>query len=93
MVQVLLERVLKEEQLNALFKRTAVEQKSLELLARKVFELMNHVVFKTFLISNAAYQENPQQFSVSITSVYNKRRWDRSWYLSGISSRDFVPNG
>lgn len=33
---------------------------------------MNQVVFKTFPSINAAYQENNQQFSVSITSVYNK---------------------
>jgi len=33
---------------------------------------MNPVVFKTFPSVNAAYQENQEQFSVSITSVYNK---------------------
>jgi hypothetical protein len=72
MVQVLLEKVLNPDKLNILFKRTAVEQYTRELLFSSVFELMNQVVFKTFPSINAAYLENHQQFSVSITSVYNK---------------------
>ena len=57
-VQVLLERVLSPEKLNAWFERTAVEQYTRELLFSTVFELMNLVVFKTFPSVNAAYQEN-----------------------------------
>ncbi len=72
MVQVLLERVLSPNKLNALFERTALEQYTRELLFSSVFELMNLVVFKTFPSVNAAYQEMGEQFSVSITSVYNK---------------------
>jgi hypothetical protein len=72
MVQMVLERVLSPAKLNALFERTAVEQYTRELLFSTVFELMNLVVFKTFPSVNAAYQENPGQIEVSITSVYNK---------------------
>ena len=72
MVQVLLERVLSPNKLNALFERTALEQYTRELLFSSVFELMNLVVFKTFPSVNAAYQESSEQFSVSITSLYNK---------------------
>ena len=71
-VQVLLERVLSPEKLNAWFERTAVEQYTRELLFSTVFELMNLVVFKTFPSVNAAYQENGEQIGVSIASVYNK---------------------
>ena len=46
MVQVLLEKVLNPDKLNTLFKRTAVEQYTRELLFSSVFELMNQVVFK-----------------------------------------------
>jgi hypothetical protein len=72
MVQVLLERVLSPEKLNAWFERTAVEQYTRELLFSTVFELMNLVIFKTFPSVNAAYQESGEQIGVSIASVYNK---------------------
>ena len=68
-VQVLLERVLSPEKLNAWFERTAVEQDTRELLFSTGFELMNPVVFKTFPSVNAAYQENNEQIRVSIASV------------------------
>ena len=71
-VQVLLERVLSPEKLNAWFERTAVEQYTRELLFATVFELMNLVVFKTFPSVHAAYQESGEQIGVSIASVYNK---------------------
>ncbi len=72
MVQVLLERVLNADKLNALFERAAVEQYTRSLLFSAVFELMNLVVFKTFPSVNAAYKEQAEQIGVSITSVYNK---------------------
>jgi len=72
MVQVLLDRVLSPEKLNAWFERTAVEQYTRELLFSSVFELMNLVVFKTFPSVNAAYRETGEQIGVSIASVYNK---------------------
>jgi IS4 transposase len=72
MVQVLLERVLSPEKLNAWFERTAVEQYTRELLFSTVFELMNLVIFKTFPSVHAAYRESGEQIGVSIASVYNK---------------------
>ena len=72
MVQVLLERVLNADKLNALFERATVEQYTRSLLFSAVFELMNLVVFKTFPSVNAAYKEQADQIGVSITSVYNK---------------------
>ena len=72
MVQVLLERVLNADKLDALFERVADEQYTRSLLFSAVFELMNRVVFKTFPSVNAAYQEQADQIGVSITSVYNK---------------------
>jgi len=71
-VQVLLERVLSPEKLNAWFEGTAVEQYTRELLFSTVFELMNLVIFKTFPSVHAAYQESGEQIGVSIASVYNK---------------------
>lgn len=79
MVQVLLERVLSPEKLNAWFERTAVEQYTRELLFSTVFELMNLVIFKTFPSVHAAYQESGEQIGVSIASVYNK--------LNGIEAK------
>ncbi|MCG6869170.1 MAG: IS4/IS5 family transposase, partial [Gammaproteobacteria bacterium] len=79
MVQVLLERVLSTEKLNAWFERTAVEQYTRELLFSAVFELMNPVIFKTFPSVHAAYQESGEQIGVSIASVYNK--------LNGIEAK------
>ncbi len=77
MVQVLLERVLCPEKLDAIFERTAVKQYTRTLLFSTVFELMNQVIFKTFPYVNAAYQEEKEKVGVSITSLYNK--------LNGIS--------
>ena len=72
MVQVLLERVLCPDKLNAIFERTAVEQYTRSLLFSTVFELMNFVIFKTFPSVNAAYKEEGDKIGVSITSLYNK---------------------
>ncbi len=71
-VQVLLERVLSPEKLDAWFEGAAVEQYTRELLFSTVFELMNLVVFKTFPSVHAAYQESGEAIEVSIASVYNK---------------------
>ncbi len=78
MVHVLLERVLRPEKLNAIFNRTAENQYTRHLLFSTVFELMNLVVFKTYPSINAAYTEENENLSVSITSIYNK--------LNGIST-------
>ena len=78
MVHVLLERTLRPEKLNEIFNRTAANQYTRQLLFSTVFELMNLVVFKTFPSINAAYTEENENISVSITSVYNK--------LNGIST-------
>jgi hypothetical protein len=72
MVQVLLERVLSPDKLDAWFARTAVGQYTRQLLFSTVFELMHLVVFKTFPSVNAAYRETHARIGVSITSVYNK---------------------
>lgn len=77
MLQVLLERVLCLDKLNAIFERTSDKQYTRELLFSTVFEIMNLVIFKTFPSVNAAYKEEGAQISVSITSLYNK--------LNGIS--------
>ena len=71
-VQVLLERVLSPQKLDAWFEGTAVEQYTRELLFSTVFELMNLVVFKTFPSVHAAYQGSGEAIGVSIASVYNK---------------------
>lgn len=72
MVQVLLERVLNADKLNALFERVAVEQYTRSLLFSTVFDMMTLVVFKTFPSVNAAHREQAEQIGVSVTSVYNK---------------------
>jgi hypothetical protein len=72
MVQVLLERVLNPDKVNALFERATVEQYTRTLLFSTVFEMMNLVVFKTFPSVHAAYTEQREQIGVTITSVYNK---------------------
>lgn len=77
MVHVLLERTLRPEKLNEIFNRTAENQYTKKLLFSTVFELMNLVVFKTSPSINAAYTEENENISVSITSIYNK--------LNGIS--------
>jgi len=77
MVQVLLTRVLCPKKLNSIFERSAVEQYTRTLLFSTVFELMSLVIFKTFASVNAAYKEQGEHISVSITSLYNK--------LNGIS--------
>ncbi len=77
MVQVLLERTLCAEKINAIFKGTSVKQYTRKLLFSTVFEIMNLVVFKTQPSIKAAYSESGEDIGVSITSVYNK--------LNGIS--------
>jgi hypothetical protein len=72
MVQVLLERVLNPDKLEALFERATAEQYTRTLLFSTVFDLMNLVIFKTFPSVHAAYREQGEQIGVSITSVYNK---------------------
>jgi len=67
MVHVLLERVLRPERLNEIFERTAENQYTKALLFSTVFELMNLVVFKTFPSINAAYREENENISVSVT--------------------------
>ena len=71
-VQVLLERVLSPEKLDAWFEGTAVEQYTRDLFFSTVLELMNLVVFKTFPSVHAAYQDSGEAIGVSIASVYNK---------------------
>jgi len=77
MVNILLERVLRPQRLDAIFDRTATNQYTKTLLFSTVFELMNLVVFKAFPSINAAYTEGNENIGVSITSIYNK--------LNGIS--------
>jgi len=72
MVQVLLERVLRPEKLDAIFNRSTVNQYTRTLLFSTVFELMNLVIFKTYPCVNAAYKEEKEKIGVSITALYDK---------------------
>ncbi len=72
MVQVLLERVLLPEKLDAIFNRSTVNQYTRALLFSTVFKLMNLVVFKTYPCVNAAHKEEKEKIGVSITALYDK---------------------
>lgn len=72
MVQILLERTLCPEKLNAIFASTTVDQYTRKLLFSTVFEIMNLVIFKTQPSIKAAYAEVGEGVEVSITSLYNK---------------------
>ena len=74
MLRVLLERVLRREQLDEWFENVTEKQYTRELLFSSAFELMSLVVFKAFGSVHSAYQATRQEaaITVSVTSVYNK---------------------
>jgi hypothetical protein len=72
MTQALMERVLNQEQLNRCFELVADKQYTRDLLFSSVFELMSYVVLKTHSSVRQVYLSKKIDFTVSITSVYNK---------------------
>ena len=78
MVRGILERILGPEALNSLYDRVAERQYTRELLFSSVFQLMNLVVCRVQPSLHAAYQDNKEAITTSITAVYDK--------LSGIDT-------
>ena len=78
MVRGILERILGPEALNSLYDRVAERQYTRELLFSSVFQLMNRVVCRVQPSLHAAYQENKEAITTSMTAVYDK--------LSGIDT-------
>ena len=79
MVRGCLEHALIPDQLDELFRRRAQQQYTRELLFSSVVDLMALVVTGVRPSVHAAYQAQPEQVAVSLTSVYNK--------LQGIEPR------
>jgi hypothetical protein len=78
MVRGILERILGPEALNSLYDRVAERQYTRELLFSSVFQLMNLVVCRVQPSLHAAYQDNKEAITTSLTAVYDK--------LSGIDT-------
>jgi hypothetical protein len=72
MVRGTLERILSPQALDALFERVADRQYTRELLFSSVFELMSLVVCRVQPSIHAAYQENKEAITTSMTAVYDK---------------------
>jgi hypothetical protein len=78
MVRGILERILGRQALDTLYDRVAERQYTRELLFSSVFQLMNLVVCRVQPSVHAAYQDNKEAMTTSITAVYDK--------LSGIDT-------
>ena len=72
MARAIVERFFDPEHLDALFRRTAVEQYERELLFSEVVDLMQSVVLGVEPSVFAAYRKRRHQLSVTDDSVYNK---------------------
>lgn len=74
MVRATLENVLSQERVDDLFSRTAVRQRTSELMFSTVADLMGAVVCRTRPSIHAAYQAQTKKIQVSLESVYAKLR-------------------
>ena len=72
MAQALLERVLRDERLDACFENVAKKQYTRTLLFSTLFDLMALVVTNVFPSINAGYKARKADIGVSITAVYDK---------------------
>jgi hypothetical protein len=72
MMQGALENIFHPEAINALFERTAQAQYTRELLFSTVMDTMTLVACGIYPTPHAVYQDNPDWFPVSVTSLYNK---------------------
>jgi hypothetical protein len=72
MVRGLLANVFSPQELDTIFRETAVRQHEDELLFSSIVELLQLVVTKSHKSMRAAYLAHQEQFEVSLTSVYNK---------------------
>jgi IS4 transposase len=72
MARAIVERFFEPEHLDALFRRTAIEQYERELLFSEVVDLMQSVVLGVEPSVFAAYRKRRHQLSVTDDSVYNK---------------------
>lgn len=72
MVQATLANTLSDEELDAIFRKTALEQREGELLFSSVVSLLHLAVLKTKPSLHAAYQTRHEELGVSVKSVYDK---------------------
>ena len=72
MVRGLLANILSPQELDAIFRETAVRQYEDELLFSSVVELLQLVVTKSHKSMRAAYRAHHEQLEVSLTAVYDK---------------------
>ena len=72
MIRGSLEYALSEAFVNELFEQTAQRQYTRELLFSDVVDVMSTVVCRVFPSVNAAYQKQPERFSVSRRALYDK---------------------
>ncbi len=72
MVQGTLENIFHPEAINDLFERTAQEQYTRTLMFSTVVDTMSLVACGIYKTPHAVYQDHPDWFEVSVTSLYNK---------------------
>ena len=72
MVQGALENIFHPDAINKLFERTAQTQYTRDLLFSTVMDTMTLVACGIYKTPHAVYQDNPDWFPVSVTSLYNK---------------------
>jgi hypothetical protein len=72
MVQATLANTLSDEELDAIFRETALEQREGELLFSSVVSLLHLAVLKTKPSLHAAYKTRHEELGVSVKSVYDK---------------------
>ena len=72
MVQATLANTLSDEEVDAIFRETALEQREGELLFSSVVSLLHLAVLKTKPSLHAAYKTRREELSVSVKSVYDK---------------------
>ena len=72
MVQATLAHALSDEELDTIFRETALEQREGELLFSSVVSLLHLAVLKTKPSLHAAYKTRHEELGVSVKSVYDK---------------------
>ena len=72
MMQGTLENIFHPDLINDLFERTAQNQYTRELLFSTVMDTMTLVACGIYKTPHAVFQDNPDWFPVSVTSLYNK---------------------
>lgn len=92
MVRAAMENVLSAERLDAIFEKTADQQKNKKLMFSTVVDIMGLVACKIHPSPHAAYQAKQEEVAVTVKALYDKlQRMEKN--LPATRSGDGLPDG